>query len=146
MAEKTDAILEKRETELQIKQEEKREEEKKAEEKKVEAPKPEEKKEEKPTEVKEEKKREVTVERVFVLPLSKAYRKPVSQRGMAALKTLKEFLARHMKSEKVKVTGEVNAFILSRGGKKPPKRIKIKASKDKDGIVLAELAPEKSVA
>ncbi len=91
----------------------------------------------------EEKKPEL--ERIYVVPLRKGYMKvPQYKRAKKAVKTLKEFLAKHMKVEdrdidKVKVDIYLNNEIWFKGIKKPLNKVKVKATKI-DGIVYAELA------
>jgi large subunit ribosomal protein L31e len=116
-----------------------------AEETKLEAPKaeakPEEKaeKKEKAKEKKEDKK-EIVLERIYNVPLLKAYKKPETKRGDYAVSLLRQFAARHMKSSEVKIDGKVNEVIKQRGNTHPPKLIKIKATKDKAGVTVVTLA------
>jgi len=65
-------------------------------------------------------------------------------RAKKAVKTIKVFLAKHMKVEdrdtrKVKVDMYLNNEVWFKGIKNPPKSVKVKAVK-RDGIVYAELA------
>ncbi|MEK6953903.1 MAG: 50S ribosomal protein L31e [Candidatus Micrarchaeota archaeon] len=108
-------------------------------EKKGEAKKEETKKDEDRPEV---KKREIILERIYSVPLVEAYAKPQMLRGNRAIKLLRWFLARHMKTdeEKVKIALELNNLIRARGSGRPMKKVKVKATKDKEGIVLGELA------
>jgi len=69
------------------------------------------------------------VERVYVIPLRKAKRKPRSRRANAAIRVIKEFLQRHMKAEIVKIDNKLNEFIWERGMHKIPSRVKVKAVK-----------------
>jgi large subunit ribosomal protein L31e len=92
---------------------------------------------------KEEPKAEI--EREYNVPLRKGWLKsPKYKRAKKAVKTLKEFLQRHMKSENVKIGKYANLDIWKRGIKNPPHHIKVKAVKDSEGIVRAEIvgAPE----
>lgn len=86
-------------------------------------------------------KRDVILQRFYTIPLAKAYAKPHSLRGNAASRMLREFLAKHFKVEqdKVQVDLKVANAIRARGSRKPLKKISVNASKDKEGIVLAEL-------
>ncbi len=113
--------------------------EEKAPEKKAE--KPAEKKEEKKEE-KDETKREIVLERIYTVPFMEIYSKPQQFRGNAALVFLKRFLTRHMKAEegKVRISMSVNNLIRKNSSGRPPKSIKVKVTKDKEGIVLAEIA------
>lgn len=94
---------------------------------------------------KKEKEEKVELEREYVIPLRKEFLKaPKYRRAKKAVKTVKEFLAKHMKVEnrdlnKVKVNIHLNNEIWFRGIKKPANKIKVKAIK-KGGIVYAELA------
>jgi len=85
------------------------------------------------------------LEREYIVPLRKGWLKvPKYKRTNKAVKTLKEFIARHMKVydndlRKIKVDIVLNNEIRFRGIKKPPARIKVKAKKFDDGIVRVEL-------
>ncbi len=92
----------------------------------------------------------MALERVYNVPLRKEYMKaPEYKRAKKAVTALREFLARHMKAEleKVKIGEYANLEIWKDGIKRPPHHIKIRAVKQDDGIVNAELvgAPEKKV-
>ena len=96
---------------------------------------------------KKEEKKEVVIELEgeYVVPLRKGSMKvPRYKRAKKAVKTLKEFLAKHMRVEnrdlkKVKIDINLNNEIWFRGIKKPANKIKVKAVK-RGGIVYAELA------
>jgi large subunit ribosomal protein L31e len=87
----------------------------------------------------------ITIEREYIVPLRKGWLKvPKYKRGNKAVKTLKEFIARHMKVydkdlRKVKIELELNNEIRFRGMYKPPARIKVRAKKYDNGIVRVEL-------
>jgi large subunit ribosomal protein L31e len=93
-----------------------------------------------------EKKDEVVLEREYVVPLRKGFLKvPRYKRAKKAIKTLKEFLVRHMKVEdrdlnKVKIDRYLNEEIWARGIKKPLSKVKVKVVKRSSGIVNVELA------
>ncbi len=99
----------------------------------------------KKTEIKTEK-----IEKEYVIPLRKKTRVvPRYKRANKAIKTIKEFLVRHMKIrdrdlKKVKLDKYLNEAVWFKGIKKPPIRIKVKAVKEGD-IVRVELSdmPEK---
>jgi large subunit ribosomal protein L31e len=74
------------------------------------------------------------VERVYIIPLRKAKRKPRSRRANAAIKVIKEFLQRHMKVENVKIDNKLNEFIWERGMHKIPSRVKVKAIKAENTV------------
>ena len=84
-------------------------------------------------------------EREYIVPLRKGWLKvPSYKRGNKAVKTLKEFIARHMKVydrdlRKIKVEVDLNNEIRFRGMTKPPAKIKIKAKKFDNDTVSVEL-------
>ncbi len=91
-----------------------------------------------------EKTKEKTLEREYVIPLRKRFNiVPRYQKTNKAVKTVKEFLARHMQVRdrdlgKIRLDKYINEFLWSRGIKNPPSKIKVKATKEGD-IVKAEL-------
>jgi len=93
----------------------------------------------------EEKEQKVQFEREYIVPLRKGWLKvPMYKRANKAVKTLKEFIAQHMKIydrdlRKVKVDIYLNNEIRFRGMHKPPAKIKVKAIKYEDGTVAVKL-------
>ncbi len=86
---------------------------------------------------------DVVVERVYTLRLKHKMKKyPRWLRSKKAVKYVRKFLARHMKTdeEKVKIDKSINEKIWERGAQKPPARIRVRAVKFDDGVVEAELA------
>ena len=87
----------------------------------------------------------LTLEREYIVPLRKQWLKvPEYKRASRAVKTLKQFIAKHMKVydkdlRKIKIEIDLNNEIRFRGMKKPPARIKVKAKKYDDGLVRVEL-------
>jgi len=85
------------------------------------------------------------LEREYVVPLRKGWLKvPEYKRASKAVKTLKEFLVRHMKIydrdlRKIKLDIELNNEIRFRGMRKPSCKIKIRAKKFDNGIVRVSL-------
>ncbi|MHC1601402.1 MAG: 50S ribosomal protein L31e [Candidatus Nezhaarchaeales archaeon] len=86
-----------------------------------------------------EKEAEIEVERLYTIPLKIVLRVPRWRRAARAIRFVRAFISRHMKSENVKIDPKVSEFIWSRGAKKPPRRVRVKAIKYKDGIVKVEL-------
>jgi large subunit ribosomal protein L31e len=80
------------------------------------------------------------LEREYIIPLRKSTNKvPSYKKANKAVKTIKEFLARHMKVadrdlDNVRIDKYLNEMIWHRGIKHPPAKIKVKAIKE-DGIV-----------
>jgi len=93
----------------------------------------------KKTETKPEK-----IEREYVIPLRKKVKRAVRyKKTPKAIKTVKEFLARHFRItnrnlKNVRLDKLLNEFLWARGIKNPPHKVKVKAVKEGD-IVRAEL-------
>jgi len=93
----------------------------------------------KKTETKTEK-----IEREYIIPLREKCRvAPRYKKTNKAVKTIKEFLVRHMKIRdrdlsKIKLDSYLNEALWARGIKNPPHKIKVKAIKEGD-IVKVEL-------
>ncbi len=120
--------------------------------------KPEEPTEKKEEEEKEEAKRkeeeEIVEERIYTVPLNRAWIMPLNKRSPRAVRILKDYVTRHMKVEapkegeeeqteepaKLVISNEVNERIWTRGIQKPPRNIRVRAAKDKDGNVTVYLA------
>jgi large subunit ribosomal protein L31e len=122
-----------------------------------EAPAPPEEKEAAPAEEEEKPEREEeepVEERVYTVPLGKAWIMPANKRAPRAMRMLKTFIKKHMKLEARKeteeeeeegpsrliISNEVNLRIWSRGIEKPPRKIRVRAAKDKEGDVTVYLA------
>jgi large subunit ribosomal protein L31e len=81
-------------------------------------------------------KNENVVEREYTIPLRHRWKiVPTYKRANKAVKSVKEFLVRHLKIrdrdlDKIKVDKSLNETIWLRGIKHPPARIKVKAVKD----------------
>jgi len=89
---------------------------------------------------KETKEAKIVLERTYNVPLRKEYRKsPRHKRSKKAVTALREFLAKHMKSDNVKIGKYVNDFIWRHGIKNPPHHVKVEVTKDSEGKVIGEL-------
>ncbi len=100
--------------------------------------KPEEKEEEKPeAEAPEE---EIVEERLYTIPLRITNWVPRWKRTPRAVRFVREYITRHMKPDNVLIMPEVNEALWSRGLKKPPRRIRVRAVKNADGDVKIYLA------
>ena len=84
------------------------------------------------------------VEREYIIPLrARGKAVPRYKKTPKAIKTIKEFLARHMKIKdrdlsKIKIDKYLNEQMWARGIKRPPHKIKVKAIKEGE-IVKVEL-------
>ncbi len=98
---------------------------------------------EKPSkEERKEKEEDIVEERIYTVPLQRAWIVPRSKRGAKAVRVLRDFIRRHMKADmdSIKISNEVNEKIWARGIKKPPRKIRVRATKDSEGIITVHLA------
>jgi len=102
---------------------------------------------------KKEEEEEFVEERVYTIPLGKAWVRPPKKRAPRAIQMIRAFVTKHMKLEmrveaeeekeelpKLIISNDVNEKIWGRGIEKPPRKIRVRAAKDKDGNVTVFLA------
>jgi large subunit ribosomal protein L31e len=93
----------------------------------------------------EKAERKIILEREYIVPLRDSWlRAQKYKRGKRAVKAIREFLVKHMKVydrdlRKIRIDILLNNEIRFRGMQKPPAKIKVKATKYDDGIVVARL-------
>lgn len=81
-----------------------------------------------------------TLERVYTIPLRREFLKVQNwRRTEKAVKAVREFLQRHMKSNVVRIGKDINEKLWAHGIKHPPHHVKITAKRDDKGVVSAEL-------
>ncbi len=114
----------------------------------------EEEREEKPKpSARKEKEEEFVEERIYTIPLRRAWDVPRKKRAPKAMRIIKAFIKRHMKvgeltideegeeeGGRIIIDNEVNEKIWNRGIEKPPRRLRIRAAKDEEGNVTVFLA------
>lgn len=96
---------------------------------------------------------EIVEERFYTIPLQKALVRPPKKRAPRAMQLVKLFVTKHMKIDmkvseeeeidelpQLIVSKEVNEKIWAKGIEKPPRRIKTRVTKDRDGNVVVYLA------
>ena len=79
---------------------------------------------------------EIVEEKFYTVNLRDLWTGPKDKRAPKAVRTLREFVKRHMKVDNVKVSNEINQEIWARSIQKPPRKLKIRAVKDKEGQVI----------
>jgi len=102
-----------------------------------------------------EEKEEFVEERTYTIPLGKAWIMPPNKRAPKAMRMIKAFVTKHMKLEakkeeegeeaeeeprKLVISNDVNEKIWRKGIEKPPRKVRIRAAKDKEGNVTVYLA------
>lgn len=80
------------------------------------------------------------LERIYTVPLKRAWIAQKFRRAEKAMMVLRKFTERHMKPTEVIIDPAVNEAIWARGIKNPPRKIRVKMTKDSDGVVVVELA------
>ncbi|MEM4297743.1 MAG: 50S ribosomal protein L31e, partial [Nitrososphaerota archaeon] len=80
------------------------------------------------------------LERIYTIPLGRAWIAPRHRRTKRAVELIKKFAIRHMKASEVIISPELNEELWRRGIEKPPRRIVVKMAKDKDGVVRVSLS------
>ncbi|MHA1265136.1 MAG: 50S ribosomal protein L31e [Candidatus Helarchaeota archaeon] len=78
---------------------------------------------------------EILEERLYVVPLGRVKNTPVKKRSKRAVNMLREFVIRHMKPDGLIIDPELNELIWRRGIEKPPRKIRIRVTKDREGLV-----------
>ncbi|NHI93576.1 MAG: 50S ribosomal protein L31e [Candidatus Lokiarchaeota archaeon] len=84
---------------------------------------------------------EILEERLYTVPL-KTRNYPKYKRTNKAVSLMKKFLTRHMKPESedfLKIDPALNEYLWYRGIKNPPTKVKIKVTKNEEGIITAYL-------
>ena len=101
-------------------------------------------------EKKKELEEEIVEERFYTIPLRKAWISQRKKRAPRAMRIIRSFIEKHMKirtevegeeeAEVLVISNEVNEKIWSRGIEKPPRKIRVRAVKDKEGVITVHLA------
>ena len=90
--------------------------------------------------VKKEESSKIVLERNYVIPLRRETLKvPNFKKANKAVRAIKQFISKHMKSETVAVGKYLNLYVWKHGAKNPPHKVQVTASKDDKGKVFVEL-------
>lgn len=102
---------------------------------------------------KKEEEEEFVEERIYTIPLGKAWVRPPKKRVPRAMQMIKAFITKHMKLDmraeveeergempRLVISNDVNEKVWSRSIKKPPRKIRVRAAKDNEGNVTVFLA------
>ena len=79
------------------------------------------------------------LERIYTIPLRKTKDLVRSRRADLAVRDVKRFLSRHMKSETIWLDSSVNEALWSNGKFSIPSRIRVRATRFNDGVVEVTL-------
>ncbi|MFX0029888.1 MAG: 50S ribosomal protein L31e [Candidatus Hermodarchaeota archaeon] len=86
------------------------------------------------------KEEEIIDERIYIIPLAKARKGPRNKWAKKSVRFLREFMNRHFKPESLVISQEVNEKIWERGIQKPPRKLKVRVTKNIDGLCVVYLA------
>jgi large subunit ribosomal protein L31e len=79
---------------------------------------------------------EDNLSRIYTINLGKARLTPRYRRTDRVVNMIREFARKHMKSNEVKLDQELNRHVWKRGKAHPPRRLRVRMTKDEDGIVI----------
>ena len=84
------------------------------------------------------------IERIYTIPLIDARKVPRWKRAESAVRKVRIYLAKHLKTklDDVKIDKTINEKLWERGSMKPPLKVRVRAVKFEAGGVQAELAQE----
>ncbi len=89
---------------------------------------------------KKEESAKIVLERTYVIPLRRETLKvPPFRKANKAMKTIQQFISKHMKSDNVVIGKYLNLNIWKHGAKNPPGKVKVNAAKDDKGKVTVEV-------
>ncbi len=89
-----------------------------------------------PEEEPEEEEMEIVEEKFYDLNLRRIWNAPREKRTPRAVRFLREYVARRMKTDEVSISEEANSMLWQRGISKPPRSIRVRVVKDKEGRVI----------
>src|SRR5687768_13606830 len=84
------------------------------------------------------------LERIYTIPLRKVMHSPRNHRTDRAVRAVKNYLSKHMKSEEIWIDNAVNEKLWERGMYRIPSKIRVRALKFNDGVVEVTL-PETDI-
>jgi large subunit ribosomal protein L31e len=80
---------------------------------------------------------EVVEEKIYTIPIGRlGYATDRGHRSPKAVRDVRAYVARHMRADEVSISNEINQAIWGRGINKPPRKITVRAVKDKEGKVV----------
>ena len=80
---------------------------------------------------------EVVEEKIYTIPIGRlGYVTDRGHRAPRAVRDVRAYVSRHMRADEVAISNEINAALWARGINKPPRKITVRAVKDKEGKVI----------
>lgn len=84
----------------------------------------------------EEEEIEIVEEKFYDLNLRRIWTAPREKRTPRAVRYVRQYAAQRMKTDDVSLSEETNSLLWNRGISKPPRKIRIRVVKDKEGKVI----------
>lgn len=84
------------------------------------------------------------LERIYTIPLRKVASSPNNHQVDRAVRFVRDFLKRHMKTDEVWIDASVNEALWARGMYQAPRRIRVRARRFDDGVVEVSLPERES--
>ena len=81
----------------------------------------------------------IVEERVYTIPLRKAWIAPIKRRVPRGVRMVRAFVRKHMKVDDPIITPEVNEYLWQRGIEGLPRRVRVRITRDEDGVVTVHL-------
>ncbi len=87
------------------------------------------------------------MERIYNIPLRKEFQKaPRYKKSSKSIRAIKEFIAKHMKTDEVIIGKYLNQEIWKNGPKNPPSKVSVKAVKEENKVKVELVgAPEEPI-
>lgn len=82
---------------------------------------------------------EVVEERLYTIPFKHAGIAPIKKRSPRTITIMKNFMKKHMKTDRLVISREVNDYLWTKGIEGATRKIKIRAVRNKDGITTVYL-------
>ena len=82
--------------------------------------------------------------RFYTIHLGKAWIAPKHRRAVRVITLIKEFAIRHMKSDSVMISPDVNLHVWKRGIQNPPRKIRVQITKNSEGLLVISLPKDES--
>src|SRR5712664_3478321 len=84
----------------------------------------------------EEEEIEIVEEKFYDLNLRRIWTAPREKRTPRAVRYIRQYAAQRMKTDNVSLSEGINSLLWTRGISKPPRKIRIRVVKDKEGKVI----------
>ena len=81
-------------------------------------------------------------ESIYTVNFRKAWITPEYKRTNRVVGILREFATRHMKTDDIKIDQYLNRYLWQRGKRNPPRRIRVRMTKDETDTVVVSLYEE----